>query len=790
MLKVDSELSSAPPRKKRLHRPPSNRKSIRQLHLLQLREFLDIYTQNYKPLPRNNRGTVALIPILRAANLPIRFSYLYPEFREEIEKYVDKVGLCQAQDFQPPPLASKAQVRAPAKVMTYGELLELSLPIADRSMAQYQSALIRFAAVQGKSTKDCIGSELGGGFDEAVLRFIGVQYSGDANSARSAVSCIRKWQGEYTALQRIHNLPQTLQGAVKQLVEEDGRPAKVISKAVGHCNIFITNLMLGNQKTVPRSTLALLEEVLNVPANTLISLAPPYNPRRRPSFCPTSQFPTELRGDEQSIRLKRSKIKKQLPDNFPDLSPNDQYRLLESAVHYITSGLHLSDYGRRLGENIQMPYRLKLPLPERLQAEFNSISIMKRSKGAVNKPNRALRWSKGGNERWNDMMYTFLGYCLLPNTATDERMRGPGLSLDSLTVGLIVSPALIDSYLEFRRARTAGMDSTNSEVTLTYLISMLRPGSGWVVEHPELLERLPESVRLQIEEAGGWDKQCAQQHSYLTELVDNSDFEVSRDAFGPIMPMIEMGRPLDLLQQALYRQREELAAIADLTNITPLEKAEMWRDHLLVSLLSWLPLRAKHWPDMTYIAAHRSLYGIRNGSQLRHINGDCWGLYLEAKDFKNVKNKAIFGPKGDRDVKLLFHEMRGMSTVEPLLDMYMRIHRPLLCPGDGPVFPDVLGTPLPAWKVYQIVKKWTHKYLSEHGSTLYGLRLKGVSAFGPHAFRHLMASHIVINSGSFESAAHMLLDSPSMVQKHYGIFSPEHRLVNTMRHLDIWTGDT
>lgn len=790
MSRVDPQSGDVKPDHKRLYTPPRDRQIIKIKQLSQLRQFLDDYTHNDIALPRGRCGKVAVVPILRAADLPVSFSYRHLEFREEIEKFVDKVGLCSLKDFKPSQPTAKTQVQSPVKQMTYCELLNSPLGVADQSIAQYESALNRFITLHGKSYGDEIGIELGGGFDNALSRFIEIQYDGDKNSARSAVSCIRKWQRQYASFQRVSDLPPTLQGAIKQLVDEDGRSALSLSKALGQDNSFVKSLMLGDQKSASKAILARLEELLGVPINTLISLAPAYNPRRSSNYCSVDRFPTEFQGETAVARQKRTRIRRQLPDDFPDLPLNNQNILLESAIQYVSSRQYLSDYGRRLGDNIQLSYYLKSPLPARLQAEFDSIINMKRHKGGFDKPNRSLRWSDGSCERWDNMIRAFLGYCLLPSTAADERMRGPGLSADFLTLGLVISPTLIDSYLKFRRARTDGMDSKNSEMTLTYLLSMLRAGSGWVAGHPELLERLPLSMRSEVEKAGDWDSQCAQQHSYLTELVENLDFEVSRNAFEPIMPMIEMGRPLDLVQQALQRQREELAAIAGLTNITPLEKAEMWRDHMLISLLSWLPLRAKHWPAMTYVASHQSMYGIRNGAQLRYVNGEHWGLYLEAKDFKNVKNKAIFGPKGDRDVKFLLHEMRGMCTAEPLLDMYMRVHRPLLCPGDGPVFPDVLGTPLPDWKVYQIVRKWTHKYLSEHGSALYGLRLKGVSSFGTHAFRHLMACHVVINTGSFESAAYMLLDSPAMVRKHYGIFSPEHRLVNTMRHLDVWTGET
>lgn len=761
--------------------------NVRDARLSQLKKFLESYTRDSKPLPSYKHGKVAIAPIFRAAGIKAKRWPIHPELLDEIQKYVDKFGLCHLQDFHPPQPQISVQGQAIVRPMVYQELLKLPLVVADRSIAQYKSALIRFAAVQGKALTDEIGAELGSAFNDALSRFVNIQYGGNSDSARSALSCIRKWREKYLASQYNHNLPPTLQERVQFLLEKDGRSAQKISKTIGQYQGFVHSLASGNQKAASISALALLEKAFDVPGNTLISLCTPYNPRQDRKFCPIDRFPPELQGSEQSIGRQRREIKRQLPDDFPIRMRDEQDRLLQAAVESVLTGQHLSEYGRRQSENTRLPYRLRLPLPEQLQAECDSLIEMKRTRGAINKSNRAQRWSDGSHGRWEQMIRSFLGYCSLPTTATDERISGAGLPLEALTLGLIVSPTLVDGYLEFRRIRTDGVDSNNSRDALTFMLSMLRADSGWVAGHPELLERLPAPIRQEVGQAGDWKTLCAQQHEYLAGLHRNMEYQVSRDPFEPIMPMIATGRPLDLLQQALHNQRKELDAISHLTDVMPSEKAEMWRDHLLISLLSWLPLRGKHWPAMRYAESHQSLYGIRNGSQLRYIDGKHWGIYLEAKSFKNVRNKVIFGPKRDRDVKFLLQKMHGLKTVEPLLDMYMRVHRPFLCPGDGPVFPDESGLPLTYFRFYKIVKKWTTKYLSEYGDPTYGLRIKGVAPFGPHAFRHLMASHVVINTGSFEYAAHMLLDSPETVQKHYGIFLPEHQLEITMRQLDVWT---
>ena len=226
----------------------------------------------------------------------------------------------------------------------------------------------------------------------------------------------------------------------------------------------------------------------------------------------------------------------------------------------------------------------------------------------------------------------------------------------------------------------------------------------------------------------------------------------------------------------------------ELEGVGASDLAMEWRDYVLVSLLSRFPLRRKHFASMTYKEDDKAEY-IPNGSNLRKLDDGGWLLYLPAKEFKNGnRNKQIFGPNGDQDVTLKLDDHKVFQSFIPIIEEYMNKHRPVLLNGetDGPVFPFSVDAKKDntADQVSRAVERWTQNYLAENSTHRNGLRIKGVQKFNPHAFRHLVATHVIIQTGSFEPAAFLLLDSIETIQMHYGRFLPGHRMAIGLRALE------
>ena len=753
----------------------------------QFKAFLDKHTKGGSPLPVRYKK-LSLRTLILAAGLPIG-CVRRPVFRKTAEEYAHRVSVISATEFRARFPSHTSKALPPVHGLTYQQLFDLdaaALGLKNTSgLSSYHSALDRFMELQGKTVSDQIGDEMVGEYEQALEQFIQTHYSGENQNPRPAKSYLNKYQQMVAKQQREDGLPVSLSMALTQLVEQDGRSPGELSEASGQRRDFVSSLNTGRQRSAPTEALTRLEAVLGVGAGTLTLRAAHHNPRYKSDFCPQTLFPAELRGQATTLIGKRNRVRNLLPDNFPSLPAAIQQQLVTDTLDDIQKGLHLSENGRRISEAKKSPYTLsKNEMPQQLKKEFNELCLMKRTRGTMarGKKNKDKIWNPMSEDLWSDTMLMFFGWCLLPTDAPNPMTRGAGLSLNDLTLGLILIPTLIEGYMEFRRARTEGKDTRTSEMFLLNSIAMLRAGHGWIEGTPALLQRMPAEFQ-QIN--ADWQAQCAQQHSFLVEVKDDLDFEVSRDSFEPIQAIINMGRPMDVVQEALANNWEELRSVLQNSQLTARQKAVMFRDHVLISMIAALPLRASHWFRMTYRTNARDLTSKDDG-ELRYVAGKHLGLYLRAKDFKNRRNKSIFGSNADRDVALLFHEAENaLKDLEPLVDEYMRVHRPQLCAGNGPVFPNVAGTAMKGADLRGIVYHWSERYLSEHGNHRFGLRIQGVRPFGPHAFRHLMATHILKTTGKYEDAANMLLDSITMIMSHYARFMPEDRLLLTFQRLDI-----
>ncbi|WP_157451915.1 hypothetical protein [Deinococcus aquatilis] len=765
-------------------------KSQQHFHdrIAQFRAFLDTHTKDGSPLPSRYGIEVAIFPLLVAAGLPTSLNRKFPIFREIAQEYAQKVGLTTAAAFRTQLSVSRPVVLSSINGLTYQTLFDLNagdLQLRNpKSLASYHSALHRFMVFVGKAYVDQIGHELAGQYQQTLQQFIQKHYDADQNS-RSAKSYLNKYWHIVAKRQRTDGLPVTLDAALSHLVKQDGRSERELTESLGMHRGFVTNLMTGRQKSASNKVLTHLEELLKVELGTLTRRSVLLNPRINPEFCPISLFPSAMQGPEKRFKAIRGQVKKFLPDDFPSLPTARQRQLVSDAVDDVTNKRHLSAYGGTLSKVQQIRYTL-MPdqMPSRLQQEFDELCEMKRTRGSIakGKKNKNKIWRAGTEQQWRSTMSAFLGWCLLPADALDPMRKGAGLQKDDLTLGLILLPELITGYIAFRNARADGQDTGTSARFIIQCLSMLSEGHGWVAGHPELLHRMPAASQ---QTSDTWNMKCAKQVSFITESADELEIVTGRNPFEPIQTLIDLGRPMDLIQEALANNWNELQTKLQHSQLTVRQKSELYRDHVLISMIAALPLRASHWYGMTYRTTARSLTAKDDG-ELRHVDGQHWGLYLRAKDFKNSRNKSIFGSDADRDLALLFRETpKVFQHLEPLVDEYMRVHRPQLCPGNGPVFPGTDGLALTGNELYTLVRKWTARYLSEYGDYHYGLRIVGLRPFGPHAFRHLMACHILKTTGKFEDAANMLLDSIEMVKQHYGQFMPEDRLLQTFARLDI-----
>ncbi|WP_075042273.1 hypothetical protein [Brucella intermedia] len=374
-------------------------------------------------------------------------------------------------------------------------------------------------------------------------------------------------------------------------------------------------------------------------------------------------------------------------------------------------------------------------------------------------------------------------------------VKGYGVPLGQLTFGLLIFPGIWDWYLQWRERRR-GFYTKWEEDMLSVLLGMVRPDTGWMWQHPELVENvkpipgLITSAEIAFARKD-WHAACdvcfrhASQRSREIQRVAR----IHRDPFEPIMCILEAESPL-----AEYRKitDEIIKRIPD-EHRYPRAAAEAVRSFLMLRLGLHLGLRQKNLrqllvcPRGQFPTSERRLEDMKRG-EIRWSERDRgWEVLIPSNAFKNA-NSSFFGSKPFR---LILPDLQDLYTY---LNAYIERHRGVLLAGaedPGTLFVKTVKTTskdasynqttfYEAWRLviqrYGIYNPYTGR-----GA------IKGLLPHGPHNVRDVLATHILKLTGSYEQASYAIQDTPEMVANHYGRFLPQDKSALAARILNqVW----
>lgn len=428
-----------------------------------------------------------------------------------------------------------------------------------------------------------------------------------------------------------------------------------------------------------------------------------------------------------------------------------------------------SKYGERQRKCSAETYRLRV-FPSGLKAEFDGWVAMMTSPLEPETPlARNGFWFVDPETgecptglRCKFALSSFFGYLCLPaegrHFAIPEGrgnaevkytvVKGEGFDEGGLTLALLTDTSLVRQHLEFLRERAGGFYNGETEHFLNLCCALLRKETGYVRQHPEYGARLLPPVL-----AADWDERCDSAHQrfrrILRELKKNGLIVQSRDVEEPIDFILNDPHPMRYLYELADLMEGDLPGPHCLH-----ARALAYRDMFLVRFLTANPLRIKHFSRMTWRADNTgNLYQERNGS---------WWLRFPKDVFKNrrslKKNKLIKKYRSPLPPSLW-----------PYVETYLWEHRPHLLGADasdyvfrpakigGSVTLGTAGTkPMAPGSLSGLVRDCARVYLRCMG-------------FGPHAYRHILATDFLKNKpGGIMIAASILHDSPEMILKYYG----------------------
>ncbi|PJR12752.1 hypothetical protein [Sinorhizobium meliloti] len=374
-------------------------------------------------------------------------------------------------------------------------------------------------------------------------------------------------------------------------------------------------------------------------------------------------------------------------------------------------------------------------------------------------------------------------------------VKGFGVPLNQLSFGLLVFPGIWDWYLQWRERRR-GFYTKWEEDMLQVLLSMVRPNTGWIWQHPELIQNVKPIPGLitaaEITSAQrDWHAACDICFKHATQRSKEIQrvARVYRDPFEPIMCILEAESPL-----AEYRKiTDEIIKRMPDEDRYPRAAAEAVRSFLMLRLGLHLGLRQKNLrqllvcPRGHFPTSERRLEDMKRG-EIRWSDRDRgWEVLIPSNAFKNA-NSSFFGSKPFRLV------LPDLQDLYKYLNAYIERHRGVLLAGaddPGTLFVKTVKTTskdaaynqttfYEAWRL-AIQRYGIYNPYTDRGA------IKGLLPHGPHNVRDVLATHILKQTGSYEQASYAIQDTPEMVANHYGRFLPQDKAALAARILNqVW----
>jgi len=347
------------------------------------------------------------------------------------------------------------------------------------------------------------------------------------------------------------------------------------------------------------------------------------------------------------------------------------------------------------------------------------------------------------NVTWNHLC-SYYGFLLLPKECGGYGLAKPQVQ----TLAWLTVPEAIDAYLEFRTARSNGRRHAGHAVFASFVASLTQDVSGYLTQNSHLLHDLPESHRLNRD----WQELCRAGLRAAKEWKRASQ-EVSRVVTEPIQLLLDHDAPLVPVFTAMQklRRRSELAPAGSV------DEATARRDELILGFLISNPLRSKNFVELTFFPDNTgTLYESSPGK---------WRI-RPAK----MKNRA--NSQANR------YDVAVADWLNGLISDYVKYFRPKF---EAASHSD---------KVFLTRRSDKMTSLGQRVQEITRGLIPGTGGFGPHAFRHLVATDwLQRNPNDFLTVALLLNDTLEVVMHTYAHLKRDQALARHSQQLATFLPD-
>jgi len=532
--------------------------------------------------------------------------------------------------------------------------------------------------------------------------------------------------------------------------------------------------------------------------------------------------------DEEISPAERRRLAWHLPDNFNKLPKPKRQEILEWVRRVIITGA--TDYRRFQAAAIKQRYAIRFPAmayggrassvpigrgastqgnpmgdlddpdllsgvidaPPRLALEMaNLISFKTSTLTAIGFQRNSVWGEETASQKLEHLGLMFGALAASP----DGQVAGRGIPLGALTFGLLVFPGIWDWYLQWRERRRGFYTAWEADM-LSISLSLTREETGWLRQHPELIERvIPIEGLVSAEEIAfakrDWHACCNAFHAHARNRIKEIQrvMRIHRDPFEPIMCVLEAPSPL-----AEYRKiTDEILLRMPDKDRYPRAAAESVRSFLMLRLGLHLGLRQKNLRQLLLCprghipTSERRLEELKRGEIRWSDRDNGWEVLIPANAFKN-SNSSFFGSKPFRLI------LPNLLDLYYYINAYIDRHRRILLanandPGTFFIKTVKQSSTEASYNQTTFYEAWRltiQRYGIYNPYTGRGA-IKGLLPHGPHNVRDVLATHILKLTGSYEQASYAIQDTPDMIQQHYGRFLPQDKAALAAKILNqVW----
>lgn len=624
----------------------------------------------------------------------------------------------------------KARKRFMRQPLTYNELYELQQQrgllesLNPQTSANRGVALRKFMEANHVCMEDVVGPEMRMDYPAAVARFTSRLEAGgkSARAISNTMSLLRGWKAMVVEIDTIAAQQDDEDNAfvtnLKNLLR--GQNIALVARQAGIPLDMLRGWLLGKR---PRHSnvkyIVRLERFFAIAPNFLVLLSGAKVPGARVEGVGGETKPIQYRNILGELTRIEFCIKPTLESPL-----RSQW---EKFLEYKTNARNLKKRTRRGKWRVS-------PCPLMVPSDANWWSFLPVRSGNHSElkevASARIAWAK---------VSAYLGWLRL-----DLDAGGAGIPpADAETLAWLAHPGYIEKYLDWTKARV-GARNQGATQFLAFIASLVRPGTGYLSQCPELAKTLPEEHRVE-----SWETMCTSTFEVSQELTAayDDELEVTRDSFEPIMHILQLPQPMDAVADMVQRMRADRP-------VTNAKAEAIWsRDIVLIKLLASNPLRLRN-------LAHLTWRGDNTG-ELHQRADNSWWLKIHKTKFKNARGAA-----GDRE----YYECQVNPAAWRDIEKYVAVHRPMLMQSTtdlffltanaGPIGRKNHGRPIPWTELGRRVKELTQRYLYK------------CAGIGCHAFRHIVATSILkAPGGDFKTAALVLYDRVATVEKHYAFLT-------------------